>query len=370
VRDRPYAPTISQVTTAAAQSSQALAPDGPPLTVAGAARRIGIAPATLRTWDRRYGLGPSARSEGGHRRYTHEDLARLAWMQRLLVSGVPVAEAAAQVADRQRAIAPPGGFFAAAGEAPSGVLAPAGEAPSGVLAPAGEAPGGVLAPAGEAPGGVLAPALRLPTAPDPARTSRAVRGLMRAASAQDGPGARALLDECLDALGVSWTWQHVLGPVLVELGRRWEATGQGIEVEHQLTDISHAALRRITDRLSDPVNDCPVVLAGAPDDLHGLPLHVTAAALAERGIASLVLGARVTVPALCACVARVGPPAVLIWAQLARALPAGLDALRAGRTPPLILLAGPGWPAAGLPDWPRPATLDEALGLLRGSITG
>lgn len=325
------------MTTAAAQSSQALAPDGPPLTVAGAARRIGIAPATLRTWDRRYGLGPSARSEGGHRRYTHEDLARLAWMQRLLVSGVPVAEAAAQVADRQRAIAPPGG---------------------------------VLAPAGEAPGGVLAPALRLPTAPDPARTSRAVRGLMRAASAQDGPGARALLDECLDALGVSWTWQHVLGPVLVELGRRWEATGQGIEVEHQLTDISHAALRRITDRLSDPVNDCPVVLAGAPDDLHGLPLHVTAAALAERGIASLVLGARVTVPALCACVARVGPPAVLIWAQLARALPAGLDALRAGRTPPLILLAGPGWPAAGLPDWPRPATLDEALGLLRGSITG
>lgn len=31
----------------------------PTLTVAAVARRLGIAPATLRTWDRRYGLGPS-----------------------------------------------------------------------------------------------------------------------------------------------------------------------------------------------------------------------------------------------------------------------------------------------------------------------
>ena len=32
---------------------------GPALTVAAVARRLGVAPATLRTWDRRYGLGPT-----------------------------------------------------------------------------------------------------------------------------------------------------------------------------------------------------------------------------------------------------------------------------------------------------------------------
>ena len=32
----------------------------PHLSVAAVARMLGIAPATLRTWDRRYGIGPSA----------------------------------------------------------------------------------------------------------------------------------------------------------------------------------------------------------------------------------------------------------------------------------------------------------------------
>jgi len=36
--------------------------------VSAVAARLGIAPATLRTWDRRYGLGPSQHTTGRHRR--------------------------------------------------------------------------------------------------------------------------------------------------------------------------------------------------------------------------------------------------------------------------------------------------------------
>ena len=64
------------------------------LTVAAVARRIGVAPATLRTWDRRYGLGPSTHEAGEHRRYCPEDLAILTAMRKLITAGVAPAEAA------------------------------------------------------------------------------------------------------------------------------------------------------------------------------------------------------------------------------------------------------------------------------------
>ena len=62
------------------------------LTVAAVARRLGVAPATLRTWDRRYGLGPSEHSSGEHRRYSETDLARLTLMRKLVIAGVAPSE--------------------------------------------------------------------------------------------------------------------------------------------------------------------------------------------------------------------------------------------------------------------------------------
>jgi MerR family transcriptional regulator, light-induced transcriptional regulator len=72
------------------------APRTPPpmLTVAAVARRLGVAPSTLRTWDRRYDLGPSAHTAGSHRRYSPDDLARLVIMRRLTLEGVPPSDAA------------------------------------------------------------------------------------------------------------------------------------------------------------------------------------------------------------------------------------------------------------------------------------
>src|SRR5690606_6629829 len=71
-----------------------IAPGEAARTVAAVAGRLGVAPATLRTWDRRYGLGPSARLSGSHRRYGAEDLARLVVMRRLTLEGVAPNEAA------------------------------------------------------------------------------------------------------------------------------------------------------------------------------------------------------------------------------------------------------------------------------------
>ena len=66
----------------------------PGLTVAAVARRLGVAPATLRTWDRRYGLGPSEHRAGAHRRFSAVDLTRLEHMRRLVLAGLPPGDAA------------------------------------------------------------------------------------------------------------------------------------------------------------------------------------------------------------------------------------------------------------------------------------
>ncbi|MBU4335695.1 MAG: MerR family transcriptional regulator [Actinobacteria bacterium] len=66
----------------------------PGLAVAAVARRLGVAPATLRTWDRRYGLGPSQHEAGAHRRYTAQDVGRLLVMRRLTVDGLAPSDAA------------------------------------------------------------------------------------------------------------------------------------------------------------------------------------------------------------------------------------------------------------------------------------
>ncbi len=66
----------------------------PTLTVSALAKRLGVAPATLRTWDRRYGIGPSAHRHGRHRRYSTDDVARLECMLRALDGGASSADAA------------------------------------------------------------------------------------------------------------------------------------------------------------------------------------------------------------------------------------------------------------------------------------
>jgi DNA-binding transcriptional MerR regulator len=62
-------------------------------SVSATAERLGVAPATLRTWARRHGMGPSQHSSGSHRRYTDTDLAKLMTLRTYLLRGATAAEA-------------------------------------------------------------------------------------------------------------------------------------------------------------------------------------------------------------------------------------------------------------------------------------
>lgn len=312
------------------------------LAVSAVARRLGVAPATLRTWDRRYGLGPATRTTGSHRRYGEADLARLDLMRRLVNSGMAPADAARTALAADAATLPAITFdLAPLSGAPVRTL-PADYPPASAQLTGGgwdrpePWPGtttsiGANRSAGES--GLLAlPGL-----------SPVARGLGRAALALDGP---ACIDVILDAVGrhgVVWSWEQVLVPVLVSIGRRWQDTGEGIEVEHLASESIKAAMTGVAMRLRAPVNARPVLLACTDGETHSLPLFVAAAALSERRVSARVLGARVPHEALLAAIRRAGPAAVLVWAQVVEAQRAVLGGLCTVRPTPLVLTAGPGW---------------------------
>ncbi len=300
-----------------------LAPEPPEarLTVAAVARRLGVAPATLRTWDRRYGLGPTLHSAGSHRRYSRSDIGRLETMRRLVLDGVPPADAARlaveQVPEPRVDDSPPPG--------PSGRL--------GALRPGdGVRPGG--------PGGRV---LALPGG------TAGSRGLARAAMALDSTAIRAAVERALSSHGVIPTWTDLLCPVLVAVGERWASTGEGVEVEHLLTETAGSALRSVS-AAPEPRNGRPVLLACAPDEQHSLPLAALAAALAEQGIGARLLGGALPAAALGAAVRRTGAAAVMVWAHVPGTADVRvLDGLPVLRPPVAVLAGGLGWVGRRLP---------------------
>ena len=260
------------------------------LTVAAVARRIGVAPATLRTWDRRYGLGPSAHESGEHRRYCPADLARLTLMRRLITSGVSPCDAAAQAKSHKGSI-------------------------------------------------------NLETiVTDYVVREELVTALHKAAKGLDKKFIEAALRKDLAQYGVERSWSEVIVPLLLIVGNEWEASGDGIEVEHLLTEVLKGILREHVEDIKKPVNAHPVLLASVGDELHSLALHALAAALAERKIETYFLGARTPLEALSAMITRSAPPAVFLWAQLSKnADPKFFNDIPAIRPMPRMVLGGPGW---------------------------
>ena len=260
------------------------------LTVAAVARRIGVAPATLRTWDRRYGLGPSSHEAGEHRRYCPNDLAQLTLMRRLIISGVAPADAAARA------------------KAHSGSVSV-----ENVIQ-------------------------------DFEVREDVVDSLHRAAKSLDKNFVETLLRKDISENGVIASWTEVIVPLLFLVGDEWAATGTGIEVEHMLSEIIKRLLREGVAEIKEPVNTQPVLLASVGEELHCLALHALAAALAEKGIETFFLGARTPLEAISGMVKRAAPPAVFLWAQLEQnSDPKFFNELPVVRPAPRVIVGGPGW---------------------------
>lgn len=298
------------------------------LTPGATARLLGVAPTTLRSWDRRYGIGPRERSPGGHRRYSPADVARLRELCRLVGEGMPAAEAARQVLT-------PG---------PTPLPAVPEPRPEGEALPLGTA-------------------------------SPTLHGVSRAAMRMDSDLVEHLLQNALESHGTIATWEDLAMPLLYGMGRKWEDTQRYVEVEHLLSWSVSSVLRRVPAPRPGPrSHDRPVILACVPHEMHSLPMEALAAALREAGLAHRVLGPCTPTEATVHAVRRVGPRAVVLWchtsgAHDAEALVATARITVSASERTALYTAGPGWREVG--DTLRVAdghlgSLTEAMDVLRG----
>ncbi|HWO58546.1 MAG TPA: MerR family transcriptional regulator [Umezawaea sp.] len=276
------------------------------------AAMLGVPPNTLRTWRHRYDLGPTARTPGGHRRYTDDDVERVRRMLALTASGMaPSAAAAMAVAN---------------------------------------------APVEDV-------AVRHVEV-----SSRKVRGgLRRAANRLDARLVQDIAAKLIAEHGVVAAWEHVLLPLLVDLGERFEEGGKGIEVEHVASTAIQQALREVP--FPSRPGKLVALLACAPEEQHSLPLEALAAALSEQGQTWLNLGARVPGEVLNEAIGKLAPAVVVVWAHsvdLAERVPVG----ELADQPDLVVaLAGRGWLGVESPGSAhRPGSLREALRLVLDAV--
>ncbi|WPO76438.1 MULTISPECIES: cobalamin B12-binding domain-containing protein [unclassified Streptomyces] len=304
------------------------------LTTGALARRLGVSPTTLRTWDRRYGLGPATREPGHHRRWSERDIAVVEEMGRLTSLGVPPADAAREALRH--------GPESAAARLPSPRQAPRAHEGS------------------------------------PDAFVRQRRGLSRAAVRLDAPAVQDLLTNAVERHGLLAAWQEVMVPTLHAVGRKWEEAGDRyVEVEHLLSWHVSRTLHRCATAPAAPSPAAPLVLACVPGEQHSLPLEALSAALGEVGVAQRMFGAAVPVEAVSAAVRRTGPAVVVLWSQarstasvpLARHIADTRWGVRGARGRPVVMLGGPGWAGPAVRGALRPTTLREALAQI-GKVCG
>lgn len=287
------------------------------LAVSAVASRLGIAPATLRTWDRRYGLGPAAHTEGRHRRYAPQDVARLHLMVNALHNGAAPAEAADNA-------------LRADSETLNALVAGLATDPPLTRAARGDGtkvgPGAAMVLCSEA--------------------GEQARRLAESVQSLDAVAVHRQLSGAITEHGVMHTWDTVVRPVLRAIGERWAGTGSGVEFEHVLSDCVAAVLAHTVLGLETRSSSVPVLLAGMPGEQHILPLRALAAVLAVGEVSSVSLGGDTPVPALVNTITAIAPESVFLWAQMDRCA----DAHLLDRLPPAhYVLGGPAWERVSVP---------------------
>lgn len=225
-----------------------------PYRIQAAADLLGIPAATLRAWERRYGVPTPQRTASAYRLYTTEDIALLRRMHELVTSGVAASDAARTVL--ASTIEPHAGLVGA------------------------------------------------PIERDPFELAR--QRILAAIQRWDGDAIDTELTRLLYLADAQTLYTRILAPVLVEIGERWKRGELSVAQEHLLSEKIELTLRaalRTLDRREGPL----AVVACVEGEEHVLGLLGAAIRLAASGWRVTVLGASTPAAAVSDAVRSLAP---------------------------------------------------------------
>lgn len=228
--------------------------------------RLAVAASTLRTWERRYGIGPSFRTLGGHRRYTERDIDRVELMRRLVARGVSAQDAARVVRSLDRDELD----IALADELDR-------------------------KPVELAPEDLVDAVLAAVVTADQARLAELLRGLLRRGRLVD-------------------TWREVLSPALVRMSCE---CSNGTLPEASAGAATEALVRELKALVSvehlPETGSTGILFARNVPESEALPLLALEAALTQAGVATRSVGPDVDARALAALVTSQRPAVLVTW---------------------------------------------------------
>jgi DNA-binding transcriptional MerR regulator len=230
----------------------------------------GLTPATLRAWERRYGLLKPQRSPGGHRLYTQDEIEMLKWLVARRSEGLSISHAMEMW--RNQEINTPDQLYLYTTQVPS-----------------------------HATGGSMLEQLRIKW--------------LAACLAFDEPAAELALTQALAMASPEVVCTELLQKGLAEIGEGWYTGTVSIQQEHFASALAMRRLNSLLAIAPTPTRPDRLLAACPPGEAHDLALLMLTFILRWRGWDVVYLGANVPLIHLDATLESTAPRLVLSVAQ-------------------------------------------------------